>query len=139
MFAQADVPRVRWFEHGVIVAALSWACHRSRFTTAFGAHLRLAGLPHRVERARDPASQLAVGGRDRRACARRGDRARGSAGRAARRVGIDEISRKGQRCPLCAVDHDTVRLVWAGKGRNAETLRGLFDLLVSRGQRKSAT
>ena len=30
---------------------------------------------------------------------------------------------------LCAVDHDTGRLVWAAKGRNATTLRGLFDLL----------
>jgi transposase len=27
------------------------------------------------------------------------------------------------------VDHDTGRLVWAGKGRNATTLRGFFDLL----------
>jgi transposase len=53
-----------------------------------------------------------------------------------RRVGIDEISyRKGQRYLLCAVDHDTGRLVWAAKGRNAETLRGFFDLL---GQARSA-
>jgi transposase len=47
-----------------------------------------------------------------------------------RRIGIDEISyRKGQRYLLCVVDHDTGRLVWAGKGRNAATLRGFFDLL----------
>jgi transposase len=47
-----------------------------------------------------------------------------------RRVGIDEISyRKGQRFLLCAVDQDTGRLVWAAKGRNAETLRAFFDLL----------
>jgi transposase len=46
------------------------------------------------------------------------------------RVGIDEISyRKGQRYLLCAVDHDTGRLVWAAKGRNAATLRGFFDAL----------
>ena len=36
---------------------------------------------------------------------------------------------KGQRYLLCAVDHDTGRLVWAAKGRNATSLRGLFDLL----------
>jgi transposase len=47
-----------------------------------------------------------------------------------RRVGIDEIAyRKGQRYLLCAVDHDTGRLVWAAKGRNAATLRGFFDAL----------
>ena len=47
-----------------------------------------------------------------------------------RRVGIDEISyRKGQRYLLCAVDHDSGRLVWAAKGRNQTTLRGFFDLL----------
>ena len=44
-----------------------------------------------------------------------------------RRIGIDEISyRKGQRYLLCAVDHDTGRLVWAATGRNATTLRGLL-------------
>jgi transposase len=53
-----------------------------------------------------------------------------------RRIGIDEISyRKGQRYLLCVVDHDTGLLVWAGKNRNAATLRGFFDLL---GEERSA-
>jgi len=35
-----------------------------------------------------------------------------------RRIGIDEISyRKGHKYLLVVVDHDTGRLVWAGKGR----------------------
>ncbi|MGH3906588.1 MAG: transposase [Pseudonocardiaceae bacterium] len=47
-----------------------------------------------------------------------------------RRIGIDEISyRKGQRFLLCVVDHDTGRLGWAGKDRNATTLATFFDLL----------
>lgn len=47
-----------------------------------------------------------------------------------RRIGIDEISyRKGQRYLLCVVDHDTGRLVWAGKNRTAATLREFFELL----------
>src|SRR5512132_4145192 len=45
-----------------------------------------------------------------------------------RRIGIDEISyRKGQRYLLVVVDHDTGRLVWAGKGGNAATLNRFFD------------
>jgi transposase len=30
---------------------------------------------------------------------------------------------------VCVVDHDTGRLVWAGKNRTAATLREFFDLL----------
>ena len=47
-----------------------------------------------------------------------------------RRIGIDEIFyRKGERFLLCVVDHDTGRLVWAGKGHNDITLEAFFDLL----------
>jgi transposase len=35
----------------------------------------------------------------------------------------------GQRYLLCVVDHDTGRLVWAGKNRTATTVRTFFDLL----------
>ena len=42
-----------------------------------------------------------------------------------RRIGIDEISyRKGQRYLLVVVDHDTGRLVWAGKNRNRRRWAG---------------
>jgi transposase len=45
-----------------------------------------------------------------------------------RRIGIDEISyRKGQRYLLVVTDHDTGRLVWAGKDRTSATLRRFFD------------
>jgi Transposase len=44
------------------------------------------------------------------------------------RIGIDEISyRKGQRYLLVVTDHDTGRLVWAGKDRTAATLRQFFN------------
>ncbi len=47
-----------------------------------------------------------------------------------RRIGVDEISyRKGHRYLLCVVDHDTGRLVWADKRRDAATLRRFFDVL----------
>ena len=47
-----------------------------------------------------------------------------------RRVGIDEFSyRKRHHYLTVVVDHDTRRVVWAGKGRSAETLDGFFNLL----------
>jgi transposase len=47
-----------------------------------------------------------------------------------RQIGIDEIAhRKGQRYVTVVVDHVTGRLVWAGTGRDAATLRGFFDVL----------
>ncbi len=47
-----------------------------------------------------------------------------------RRIGIDEIAhRKGHRYLTVVVDHDTGRVVWAGKGRDSATLRGFFDAL----------
>ena len=37
--------------------------------------------------------------------------------------------RKGHKYLTVVVDHDSGRLVWAAEGRNADTLRGFFDLL----------
>ena len=52
------------------------------------------------------------------------------------RIGIDEIAyRKGHRYLTCVVDHATGRLVWAGEGRNSETLGRFFDELEPRGAR----
>src|SRR5512132_2943306 len=47
-----------------------------------------------------------------------------------RRIGIDEISyRKGHKYLLVVVDHDTGRLVWAGKGADQASLTAFFTLL----------
>ncbi len=47
-----------------------------------------------------------------------------------RRIGIDEISyRKGHKYLLVVVDHDTGRLVWAGKGADQAGLGRFFTLL----------
>lgn len=58
--------------------------------------------------------------------------ARLDAGRFAdlRRIGIDEFSyRKRHHYLTVVVDHDRHRVVWAGKGRSAETLAGFFKQL----------
>jgi transposase len=47
-----------------------------------------------------------------------------------RRIGIDEVAyRKGHRYLTVIVDHDTGRLVWAGKGRDQAVVRAFFDAL----------
>ena len=46
------------------------------------------------------------------------------------RIGIDEISyKKGHKYLVVAVDHDSGRLLWAGVGRDSETVEEFFDLL----------
>ena len=47
-----------------------------------------------------------------------------------RRIGIDEISyKKGHKYLTVVVDHDSGRLLWAGVGRDAETVDEFFDAL----------
>ena len=58
------------------------------------------------------------------------DRARKDPFDGLRRIGIDEISyKRGHRYLMVVVDHDTGRLVWAGKDRTKTTLREFFDEL----------
>jgi transposase len=48
-----------------------------------------------------------------------------------RNIGIDEFSyRKHHRYLTVVVDHDRKRVIWAGKGRSAETLGSFFQLLA---------
>lgn len=47
-----------------------------------------------------------------------------------RRIGIDEFSyRKNHRYITTVVDHDTRRIIWAGKGNASDTLSEFFKLL----------
>jgi transposase len=127
---EADAPRVACAQHGPTVAAVAWARHASRFTIAF--EDTCAWLT-----ARAPASTVAqllrvtwpaVTGIVERVVAQasaRRDRLEGL-----RRIGIDEVAyRKGHRYLTVVVDHDTGRLVWAGKGRDMATVAALFDAL----------
>jgi len=128
VYLQATTSRVTCREHGVVVAAVPWARPGSRFTTAFEdtaawlvchATLSVVAMLLRVawRSVADIVTRVVA---DRAATV---DRLAGL-----RRIGIDEISyRKGQRYLLCVVDHDTGRLVWAGKNRTQETLGRFFD------------
>jgi transposase len=136
-YLEADAPRVRCPEHGVVVCAVPWARHGSRFTRAF--EQQIAWLA--VNTSSSAVAELmrvswrSVG----RIC----ERVAEEAGRGAdllaglERIGIDEIShRKGHRYLTVVVDHDTGKLVWAAPGRDKATVEAFFDALGAKRARR---
>ncbi len=129
-FVEAEAPRVRCRRHGVVVCAVPWARHSSRFTRAF--EDQTAWLT--VNTSKTAVAELmrvawrTVGG----ICERVAGEAQRDVDLLAglRRIGIDEIShRKGQRYLTVVVDHDTGRLVWAAAGRDRKTVERFLDEL----------
>ncbi len=129
-FVEAQAPRVRCRRHGVVVCAVPWARHNSRFTRKF--EDQTAWLA--VNTSKSAVAELmrvawrTVGG----ICERVAAEARQDAGLldGLERIGIDEIShRKGQRYLTVVVDHDTGRLVWAAAGRDRKTVERFLDEL----------
>jgi Transposase/Helix-turn-helix domain of transposase family ISL3/zinc-finger of transposase IS204/IS1001/IS1096/IS1165 len=129
-FVEAESPRVTCRRHGVVVVAVPWARHDSRFTRAF--EDQVAWLA--VNTSKTAVAELmrvawrSVGTILERVAAeavREVDLLDGL-----RRIGIDEIShRKGQRYLTVVVDHHTGRLVWAAPGRDRKTVLAFFDAL----------
>ncbi|MDQ3729275.1 MAG: ISL3 family transposase [Actinomycetota bacterium] len=129
-YVEADASRVSCARHGVVVCAVPWARHRSRFTKAF--EDQAAWLA--VNTSKSAVAQLmrvawrTVGQVCERVAAEAGREVDLLAG--LRRIGIDEIShRTGQRYLTVVVDHDTGRLVWAGAGRDRKTVERFLDEL----------
>ncbi|HZL06869.1 MAG TPA: transposase, partial [Coriobacteriia bacterium] len=129
-FVEADAPRVTCRRHGVVVCAVPWARHDSRFTRDF--EDQAAWLA--VNTSKTAVAELmriawrTVGGIVERVAAEA--RAQADLLDGLRRIGIDEIShRKGQRYLTVVVDHDTGRLVWAAAGRDRKTVERFLDQL----------
>jgi transposase len=129
-FVEAEAPRVTCRRHGVVVCAVPWARHQSRFTRAF--EDQTAWLA--VNCSKTAVAQLmriawrTVGGILERVCVEAQREIDLLAG--LRRIGIDEIShRKGQRYLTVVVCHDTGRLVWAAPGRDRKTVEAFLDSL----------
>jgi transposase len=127
-YLEADAPRVRCPEHGVVVCAVPWARHGSRFTRAF--EQQVAWLA--VNTSGSAVAELmrtswrSVGAICERVAAEAAREVDLLAG--LRRIGIDEIShRKGQRYLTVVVDHDTGRLIWAAPGRDKATVEAFFE------------
>ena len=130
VFLEADSPRVRCRDHGVVVAQVPWARHGAGHTRDFDDTVAWLALQCSksavVELMRVAWSTVGsilarVGAEIDMAV----DRLEGL-----RRIGIDEISyRRGHRYLTVVVDHDSGRLVWAAPGRDRATLAGFFDAL----------
>ncbi|MGC8488948.1 MAG: ISL3 family transposase [Clostridia bacterium] len=129
-YLEADAPRVRCPEHGVVVAQVPWARHGAGHSYAFddivawlathtskSAVCQLMRITWRTvgnivtrvvasaQQQRDPLDGL-------------------------HRIGIDEVSyKRGHRYLTIVVDHDSGYLVWAAPGRDRKTLQRFFDLL----------
>jgi transposase len=130
VFLEADAPRVRCRDHGVIVAAVPWARHGAGHTRDFDD--LAAWLAVRTSKSavmellrvawRTVGSIVTRVNADIDASVDRLD--------GLRRIGIDEISyKRGHRYLIVVVDHDTGHLVWAGPGRNDTALHVFFDEL----------
>ncbi|MCA1701624.1 MAG: ISL3 family transposase, partial [Actinobacteria bacterium] len=129
-FLEAEAPRVECKRHGVVVCAVPWARHESKFTRAFEDQVCWLA----VNTSKTAVSELmriawrTVG----RICERATAEAKAQRDLLAdlRRLGFDEISvRKGQRYLTVVVDHDTGRLVWAHPGRDRKTVEKFLELL----------
>ena len=127
---EADAPRVRCPQHGVVVASVPWARHDAGHTYAFDETVAwlttqsckstVTGLMRIAWRTVGSIITRVWEDVDVRC-----DRLAGL-----RRIGIDEISyKKGHRYLMVVVDHDTRALVWAAPGRSSATVREFFDLL----------
>lgn len=127
---EADAPRVRCREHGVVVAAVPWARHQAGHTLAFDA--QVAWLATQTSKtAITELMRIAwrtVGAIITRVWADTAATFDPFANLS--RIGIDEISyKRGHKYLTIVVDHDTGRLVWACPGRDIATLSKFFDAL----------
>lgn len=129
-YLEADAPRVRCRSHGVVVAHVPWARHRARATQAF--EDQVAWLVTKTSLS--TVSELmrvawrTVNGILTRVWAEIAARTDLLDGLT--RIGIDEVSwRRHHRYLLAVVNHDTGRLVWAGKGNTSATVQSFFDQL----------
>ncbi len=129
-YVEADAPRVRCVEHGVVVAQVPWARHGAGHTRAFDDQVAWL-VTHCSKTAVTEVMRVAwrtVGAIIGRVVADAREAADPFDG--LRRIGIDEISHKrGHRYLTVVVDHDSGRLVWAAPGRDRATLAQFFDLL----------
>ena len=129
-FVEADAPRVRCAEHGVVVCAVPWARHQARFTRSFEDQVAWLAV-HCSKTATAELMRVAwrtVGTIVERVVAETGRHVDLLAG--LERVGIDEIShRRGQRYLTVVIDHDSGRLVWAAPGRDRRTVAAFLDAL----------
>lgn len=127
---EAEVPRVRCREHGVVVAHVPWARHGAGHTHQFDQ--QVAWLATRTSKSA-VVELMRVAWRTVGAIITRvwaDVEALADPFEGLTRIGIDEISyKRGHLYLVIVIDHDTGRLVWARPGQNSATLQIFFDEL----------
>jgi transposase len=126
---RATLCRVNCPDHGVLVEAVPWAAHESRFTLDF--EDMVAWLAREMNKTAITrlmhVSWMAVGRIVERVVARKLDKRRLDE---LYEVGLDEVSyRKGHKYLSIIADHRSGDPVWVGEGRSQETVSGFFDEL----------
>ena len=129
-FLEADVPRVRCPNDGVVAAQVPWARHDAGHTYAFddtaawlATHCSKSAVRELLRIAWRTVGSIVT---------RVAADAEAATDRLAnlRRIGIDEISyKRGHKYLTVVVDHDTGVLLWAHPGRDQKTLEKFFDRL----------
>ena len=138
VFIEANSPRIKCAEHGVVVARVPWARHDSDFTydfetavTWFALHACASDVSEYFRIKWDTVGSIAK-------------RVQGSLEKSAENrfdnleeIGIDETSyKKGHKYMTVVINHKTGALIWAKKGHGKEILAGFFNEL-SQKQRES--
>jgi transposase len=132
VFLEAEAPRVRCRQHGVVVAGVPWARHDSLFTAAFeeqaawlAAHATATMVAELMRSSWRAVTRMVT-----RVVAEvrgRTDRLAGVV-----KIAIDEKAyRKGHRYITVVTDLDTGRVVWAAEGRSKATVEAFFAALGS--------
>ncbi|HDH24779.1 MAG TPA: ISL3 family transposase [Actinobacteria bacterium] len=129
-FVEADSPRVRCGDHGVVTAQVPWARHGAGHTYAFDDTTAWLVTHCSKSAVRDllRVAWRTVGAIVTRVVAD----AEEATDRFAnlRRIGIDEISyKRGHKYLTVVVEGDTGVLLWAHPGRDRKTLERFFDRL----------
>jgi len=132
VYIEANAPRVKCAEHGVIVARVPWARHNSGYTYDFETAVTWFAL-HAC--ANDVAEYFRIVWRSVGEITKRVQESL-EEGQPSRfdnleKIGIDETSyKKGHKYMTVVVNHRTGSLIWAKKGHGKEVLTAFFKELT---------
>jgi transposase len=133
VFIEASVPRVRFKEHGVHTARVSWARTGSWFTRDFEEQVAWLCI-HTTKKAVCELMHVdwrTVGKIVERVTADLEERRGYSLYNNLVRIGIDETSYcKGHKYMWTVINHDTGKLIWVKKGNEREDLEEFFKMLT---------
>jgi len=132
VYIESKAPRIRRADHGVVVAKVPWARHKSDYTCDFETAVTWFAL-HTT--AQDVAEYFRIEWHTVGSITKRVqdalEKSEPSRFDDLEAIGIDETSyKKGHKYMTVVVDHRTGRLVWAKKGYGKEILKEFFEELT---------